>query len=225
MFSAIVLAVVLAAPGSSSSLKETAELKSLIDRMQTFYDKTEDFTAHFQQQYTYPALKRVKASEGEVTFKKPGMMRWDYRSPSPKVFVLSDDNAYAYDPESSTLTKSNFNRSQLSAAVTFLWGKGHLADEFSFSRASCEDCKGTLMTLTPLKPDPRFHFIRLEVDRQTAQVLRTVVVDPDGSENSIRFSDLKINQKVKQAAFKLNLPPETQILDLNAARAAPSRKP
>jgi outer membrane lipoprotein carrier protein len=155
------------------------EVKSLVERMQSFYEKTDDFTASFKQEYTYKAFKRTQTSTGLVTFKKPGLMRWEYAKPSPKSFVLAGEKVYAYDPEAMTLTKASINTHQLSASVTFLWGQGKLADEFDISRAECKACQGPLLALDPVKPDPRFKQIRLEVDPKTAQVLQSTVVDPD----------------------------------------------
>jgi outer membrane lipoprotein carrier protein len=191
------------------------EVKALVGRMQGFYEATRDFKASFKQQYTYKAFNRTQVSSGTVEFKKPGMMRWDYLEPAPRTFVLSGDTAYALDPEAQTITKSSVATSQLSASVTFLWGKGRLADEFQIVKTPCPKCHGTLLTLTPLKPDARFQEIRLEVDPKTAQVLQSTVVDPDGSENVITFTDLKRNVGLTQDSFKLKPPEGTQVIDLS----------
>lgn len=190
------------------------EVKALVDRVQAFYEQTQDFTARFQQDYTYKAFKRKQTSTGSMTFKKPGLMRWEYEKPSPKTFILSNDKLYAHDPAAMTITRGAFDTSQLSASVTFLWGKGKLADEFSIAKVACKDCKGTLLELTPLKPDARFKKVKLEVDPKTAQVLRSIVIDPTGDENAITFSALKANAGVSDDAFKLTPPPNTQVIDL-----------
>ncbi|MDQ3262551.1 MAG: outer membrane lipoprotein carrier protein LolA [Myxococcota bacterium] len=191
-----------------------ADVKALVERMQGFYEKTQDFTARFQQDYTYQAFKRKQTSTGTVAFKKPGLMRWEYLKPSTRTFVLSNDKVYAYDPAAMTLTKGTFDSSQLSASVTFLWGKGQLADEFQIAKVACKDCQGTLLELTPKEADPRFKLIRLEVDPKTAQVRRSIVIDPDGSQNAITFLDMKTNTGLTDAAFKLAPPANTQVIDM-----------
>lgn len=201
------------------------EVKALVDRMQAFYDKAQDFTAQFQQDYTYKAFKRTQTSTGSVTFKKPAMMRWEYEKPSKKTFVLAGDKVYALDPEAMTLTKAAMSTSQLSASVTFLWGQGRLADEFAISKKACEKCKGTLLELNPLTPDPRFQKVLLEVDPATAQVLRSTVIDPDGSENAITFKELKPNVGIDEKAFKLQPPPGTQVVDYTQGIGAEAVKP
>lgn len=199
------------APSKKSEM--TPEVKALVDRMQAFYEKTQDFTADFRQDYTYKAFKRTATSTGTVTFKKPALMRWEYLKPAKKTFVLAGDTVYAHDPEAMLLTVGSINTDKLSASVTFLFGKGKLADEFSIAKVACAKCKGTLLEMTPLTPDPRFQMVKLEVDPTTAQVLRSIVIDPDGSENAITFSNLKANTGVSAEHFKLNPPDGTQVQD------------
>jgi outer membrane lipoprotein carrier protein len=190
------------------------EVKALVARVQAFYEKTTDFTASFRQQYTYQSFNRKQTSEGKVFFLKPAMMRWEYQKPSPKSFVLDGEKVYAYDPEAMTLTIASLRSNQLSASVTFLWGQGKLEKEFAISRVECGSCRGTLLEMIPHKPDPRFQKIKLEVDPRSSQVLRSIVIDPDGSENEIAFSDFRANQKLSKEQFKLQPPPGTQVVDL-----------
>ena len=207
-----------AAAASPKPAKLEPAVQALVERMQAFYEKTQDFRAGFRQDYSYKTFKRKQTSTGTVTFKKPGLMRWDYAKPAPKTFVLAGEKIYAHDPAAQSLTVAKIDTSQLSASVTFLFGKGKLADEFAISRGACTDCKGTLLVLDPLKPDPRFRQVRLEVDPSTAQVLRSIVVDPDGSENAISFLDLKTNVGVAQDFFAINPPKGTHIEDFTKAR-------
>jgi outer membrane lipoprotein carrier protein len=195
----------------------TPEVKSLVDRMQAFYEKTQDFSADFKQDYTYKAFKRTTTSTGKMVFKKPAATRWDYDKPAGKAFVLKDDKVYALDPDALTLTVSQLSTDKLSAAVTFLWGKGKLENEFNISKLDCKDCKGTQLELVPKVPDPRFQKVKLEVDPEKATVLRSTVIDPDGSENAITFSNTKTNTSVEDKAFVVKPPPGTKVVDFTKA--------
>lgn len=188
-------------------------VKVLVDRVQAFYEKTTDFQADFKQEYTYKAFKRTQVSTGKVTFKKPGLMRWEYEKPSPKTFVLAGDRVFAHDPEAKLVTRAAINTNQLSASVTFLFGVGKLENEFNIVQTTCAKCVGTQLEMTPLVPDSRFKKIYLEVDPTTAQVLKSTVIDPDGSENAISFIGLKANVGINEAHFKITPPPGTQVQD------------
>jgi outer membrane lipoprotein carrier protein len=217
---ALLLLVCAAPPDGGASVPEvapTAEVKALVERMQAFYERTQDFTADFRQSYVYKSFGRTVTSTGMVAFKKPAQMRWDYLTPSPRSFVLTGERVYSWDPQAQTLSRAALPTSELSSSVTFLWGKGRLLDEFNIARAPCPDCPGVLLVLTPKKSETRFRELRLELDPKTAQVRKTVVVDPDGSENTILFSDLKTNTGVSKERFILDVPEGTQVLDVNAS--------
>lgn len=201
------------------------EVKVLVDRVQAFYEKTQDFKANFRQEYSYKAFKRVQTSTGTVIFRKPALMRWEYEKPSPKTFVLAGERVFAYDPEAKLVTRAAIATNRLSASVTFLWGQGHLADEFSIAKKTCERCTGTLLELTPLNVDTRFRKVLLEVDPKTAQVIKSTVIDPDGSENAITFLELSTNVGVEEIAFKLTPPPGTQVQDFMNPSPSAAQKP
>lgn len=189
------------------------DVKLLVDRVQAFYEKTTDFTADFKQEYLYKAFKRTQVSTGKVIFRKPALMRWEYEKPAPKTFVLAGDRVLAYDPEAKLVTRAAISTNQLSASVTFLFGVGKLENEFNITKTTCAKCTGTQLELIPLVPDQRFKKIYLEVDETSAQVLKSTVIDPDGSENAISFIGLKTNVGITEAQFKITPPPGTQVQD------------
>jgi outer membrane lipoprotein carrier protein len=197
----------------------SADVRALVDRVQTFYESTKDFRADFRQDYTYKILKRTQTSTGTVTYRKPALMRWEYLKPSARTFVLAGDKVYAYDPDAKLLTRASIATNTLSASVTFLWGQGKLMDEFEIVKKPCSSCKGVLLEMTPLKADPRFKRVFLEVDHATAQVLKSTVIDPDGSENAISFIKLTPNVGVEESVFKLSPPAGTQVQDFTAPKA------
>jgi outer membrane lipoprotein carrier protein len=207
------LLVLGAGPAPAADRPMAPEVTALVDRMQGFYERTQDFTADFRQEYVYKTFNRTVVSTGTVAFQKPAKMRWEYQTPSKRSFVLSGELIYALDPEAQTLTKAALPTSQLSASVTFLWGKGKLFDEFVISRTECKECLGTLLTLVPKKPDARFREVQLDIDPKSAQVRRSIVIDPDGSRNPITFSNLKSNVGLPKETFQLTPPPGTQIVD------------
>jgi outer membrane lipoprotein carrier protein len=212
----MVLALVPDAGGAPPAPEPSPEVKAIVERMQGFYEHTQDFTAAFRQDYAYKTFGRTVTSTGAVAFKKPAQMRWDYLTPAKRSFVLSGEKVYAWDPGAQTLTRAALPSSQLSSSVTFLWGKGRLLDDFTIVRVACTDCQGALLVLTPKKNETRFRELRLELDPKTAQVRKTVVVDPDGSENTIVFSELKTNTGLSKERFVLEVPEGTQVLDASA---------
>ena len=91
----------------------------------------------------------------------------------------------------------------LSAAVTFLWGKGRLAEEFDIQRATRTDLAegGVPLELTPKKAGQGFTKVFLVVDPATGAVRQSVVVQANGSENRISFVEPKLDAAVNAADF------------------------
>jgi outer membrane lipoprotein-sorting protein len=125
----LVVAILLAT-GARADEKDPVAAE-LLAKVQAFYDKTQDLTADVQQKYSFHAMKRTLTSSGTMQLKKPGLMRWDVKKPYGKQFVIDGQALYAYDSDDNEVTvKKDFSADSLSAAVTFLWGKGQLAREF-----------------------------------------------------------------------------------------------
>jgi outer membrane lipoprotein carrier protein len=205
---------------ASAAAKEPAPKDGAIavaaQRMQAFYEKTHDLTAHFQQTFVNPAFHKTLRSEGRLAFEKPGMIRFDYSSPEPKLFVVKGDRIVSYIPAAQQAMEGSFKADQLSASVTFLWGRGHLESEFRIAAANRKDlAPGIALELTPRHPDPRFQRIFFVVDPKSYAVKESLVVDGAGDENRFDFSDLRPDAGLSPKDFDFTPPPGTQIVQLD----------
>jgi outer membrane lipoprotein carrier protein len=177
----------------------------LARKVQGFYERTRDLEARFQQTYTYAGFGRRQVSTGRLLVKKPGMMRWDYESPSRKTIAVKGSRLVQYEPEENqAYVDDRFDASAMSAAVTFLLGKGDLAKEFLLSRG-----EGGALVLHPREPDPRVESIALTAGPE-GEVTATKVVDGAGNVNEIRFSDVRRNPGLADAAFEVKLPKDVR---------------
>lgn len=193
---------------------------TVVARVQSFYEKTQDFTAAFEQTYTYKVFGRAQKSSGRVYVKKPGRMRWEYEKPAPKRFVLDGKKLWIHDPEENqVIVNDQFAADKLSSSVTFLWGKGRLAEEFVVATADRADLQGAVIQLAPKKPQPGFTTIYFGADPATGEVRETIVVDAQGNENRMRFSALKTNVGMSDKDFVFEIPKGATVVD--AAKALP----
>jgi len=192
------------------SPKNSKAAIALTLRVQRFYEETKDFRAHFEQRYTYKVLGRSSKSSGEVVFKKPGLMRWDYKQPREKLFVIDGSNLWVYTPEDqSVLQRKNFTPDSLSSSITFLWGKGKLVEEFDLVLVS-EDT----LSLTPKTPQAGFSALRFVVDMKSGQVKESTVIDAQGNENHMVFSAVQLDTKVDDSLFHFTPPKGVSIQTL-----------
>src|SRR5512138_986367 len=199
---ALLAALALAAAGAPAAPKAPAALAA---RVQGYYERTRDLEARFAQTYTYAGFGRKQVSSGTLRVKKPGMMRWDYEKPTRKTIAVKGARLVQWEPEENqAYVDEKFDASAMSAAVTFLLGKGDLAREFDLSL----DDVGALL-LRPKTPDPRVESIALSVADDGA-VTATRVVDGSGNVNELKFGDVKRNVGIADSAFDVKLPKDVR---------------
>ncbi len=197
---ALALALV-AAPAAPAGPSAAA----LAAKVQAYYERTRDLEAYFAQTYTYAGFGRRQVSSGLLRVKKPGMMRWDYEKPAPKTIAVKGSRLVQYEPEENqAYVDDHFDASAMSAAVTFLLGKGDLAREFDLS----VDDLGALV-LRPKAPDPRVASIALTVAEDGA-VTATRVVDGSENVNELKFSGVRRNVGIPDAVFEVKLPKDVR---------------
>jgi outer membrane lipoprotein carrier protein len=191
-----------ARPAAAAPSAAEADARALARRVQGYYERTKDLTATFKQTYTYAGFGRRQLSSGTLLVKKPGMMRWDYTSPSRKTIAVKGSRLVQLEPEENqAYVDERFDASAMSAAVTFLLGKGDLAKEFTLAL----DGTGGLL-LRPKEADPRVESIVLAVGPE-GEVRGTRVVDGSGNVNEIAFADVRRNTGLADGAFEVKLPP------------------
>jgi outer membrane lipoprotein carrier protein len=199
--------------------KASPSVDEIVRRMQSFYEKAHDLSARFVQTYENRGFHQTLQSEGRFVFKKPGMIRFDYEKPEPKFFVVKHDQIVSYSPAAQQAMTGTFHADQLSASVTFLFGKGDLAAEFKVSKADRPDLTaGIALLLLPKKADPRFDRLYLVVDPQNYEVRESLVVDGSGNENRFVFSEVKANGGVPDNAFEVRLPEGTQVMKMGEGK-------
>lgn len=193
----LLLLVAAPSPGGTPSPEATA----LARKVQGFYESTRDLRARFVQTYTYAALGRRQVSKGTLEVKKPGKMRWDYASPTVKTIAVNGPRLVQWEPEANqAFVDEKFDATAMSAAVTFLLGKGSLEKEFLLSTG-----EGGTLVLRPRSPDARVDTVTLTAGPD-GQVTRTRVVDGQGNVNDIVFEEIRTNTGIPDARFEIELP-------------------
>ena len=207
----ILVALLLAAPAHKKATAAADPARALAGRVQSFYAHTKDFSAKFDQHYTYLAMGRVEDSAGSVQVKKPGAVRWDYEKPDKRTLFVQGKTLWIWRPDDQEAqVKRDFGGDQLSSAFTFLWGKGDLLKEFSprVVAQPAELPRGDALELTPLKPVAGVAKLLFVVGKD-GQVLASVVTNPQGDVNQIIFSEAQVDQGLPDSLFHFEPPKGT----------------
>ena len=204
------------APAPAVNATARLDLATVVDRVQKKYDGAADFRASFNQTLTNTAFKRRTPSTGEVLLKKPGRMRWNYKTPDPKMYLSDGDMLWLYEPEDKQAFKQDLKSSQLPAALAFLTGKGKLANEFDITFAKdpvVGSARDYVLALVPKQAQAQVKSMLFVVDPETFFVRETMIIDGQGNTNDLLFSDIKINGRLQDATFRWSPPAGIRVVD------------
>ena len=215
----LLLVAMTQAPGPAPAVMPVAarmDVKTVVAEVQKRYDGAADFRARFTQTLNSPALGRKTSSSGDVTFKKPGRMRWDYEKPDKSSYVTDGGVLWLYEPDDKQAFKQDLKGSQLPAALAFLTGKGKLAVEFDivFAGKVAYGSPGDyVLSLSPKTPQAQVKGILFVVDPRTYDVRESVITDAQGNTNDLVFSDIRVNTRVPETLFHFTPPAGVRVID------------
>jgi len=183
-------------------------------QVEAFYKDKGDIRARFLQKVKKPGRRRQLTKSGSVFFKRPGMMRWDYRRPE-RVFYISDGKVlWSYQPEDALVTRLDIHASELYHQSRYLFGQGDISKDFNLSEG-----KGTTKALYALELKARkssrdFKAITLFVDRASGEIRRTQLVDPYDNSSVIEFT--KVSYKsLDKTPFTFKPPANVTVRNLS----------
>ena len=206
--SVLALGVLAAAQGAVPAAPPAAP--DLARRLQARYETIRDFSADFTQTYQGLLLRRAATERGTMQLKKPLRVRFTYESPERKVFVSDGSQFYSYFPRDKSGTVSPLPKdTELSTALMFLAGRGNVVRDFTASMEPNPPAGEWQLRLTPRTPAD-FDSLTLLVDRQTLVLRGFISVDDQGT-NTVRFTNLKENTGLRDAAFLFSFPKGTEI--------------
>ena len=200
--------VAAAVPVVHGQAAETPD--ALARRLQARYDAIKDFTADFAQTYEGGVLRRKTTESGTLLVKKPGRMRWEYKTPEEKLFVADGRKLYTWVPADRQVTVSALPAEDAPATpVLFLLGRGELTRDFTASIPAAvagAPPDSLALALVPKTPVPDYDRLTLVVDRATLGLRMLIARDGQGGTSTFVFSKLKENVGLADAKFAFTIP-------------------
>ena len=201
------LALILICAGSCSILQAQG-VKEIAAAVDQHYNGLRSLQADFTEVYKGAGIERTES--GTLLLKKPGKMRWEYRSPKEKLFVSDGKNVWLYIPDQRQARKMVLKKLEdLRSPIAFLLGKSNLMKELeglSLATDHVAETPGhTVLRGVPKAMGQRVEEVLLEVNRQN-QIVRISVTEGDGSLTEYRFRNLTENGAVGDDAFRFAPP-------------------
>src|SRR5437016_14093567 len=121
-----VLVALLTAPLCAADA--ASDIKNLAAAVDAHYNHLRSLEAEFTEVYRGSGMDRTES--GTLWLKKPGKMRWEYRSPKEKLFVSDGKDAWFYLPGDKQVRKTQVRKlDDLRSPLAFLLGKTKLEKE------------------------------------------------------------------------------------------------
>jgi outer membrane lipoprotein carrier protein len=187
------------------------DLNAIASKIQKTYDGIQDIQANFVQLTTSASIKQTQKAEGVVYFKKPGMMKWEYKSPNTDIIVSDGKTFWAYQRDIGQVMTGNASSNETSISNNFLSGMGNLKKDFDIELSE-QDNISYLLKLKPKAPQPNVQKLYIAVDKKTFFVVKTIVYDVIGNETKVIFENLKINQSISTNMFKFQIPEGVKVV-------------
>ena len=205
--SCLTVLLLLVLPSTERAAEPTAA--ELADGLQRKYSTVRDFTADFVQEYK-SVLKKRLTERGTVKVKKPGLMRWDYKSPEEKQFVSDGINMYTYIRQDRQYFITPLpTDDKATTPILFLAGKGNLVRDFTPSRVETPaglPAGSRALKLTPKVPQTEFEWLMIVFDPSTFALRGLSFLDSQGGESTFVFTNWKENTGVATETFVFKPP-------------------
>jgi outer membrane lipoprotein carrier protein len=198
---------------ASSAAPASPKTDEAVKKLQARYDATKDFTADFTQEVDVPTLGQKLQSSGQVFFKRPGKMRWEFAEPDPQTIVADGTTLWVYQPQHHQVLKAPFRAAFQSATpLSFLFGVGKLREDFNASLLPDTDASRLRMKLVP-KQDREIGTIVLDVDPKSYDIVGAEITDPLGNVTRLVFTTMKRDVGLDDAKFEFVVPPGTDVVE------------
>jgi outer membrane lipoprotein carrier protein len=207
--------VTLALLFPSMGKAQAPDLDQVIAKVQETYQGIQDLSARFQQVSLIKGSPEKEESSGVVLLKKPGMMRWEYKSPEPRLIVCDGKTLYIYSPADQQVLVQEATKAFTSSTVNLLAGMGKLREDFliQWGKTATKGSSGALLLeLKPVQSGGQIEGILMEIRPQTYLVERMVLKDIFSNTTTLSFKKVKVNTGLSDSLFTFVPPPGTQVI-------------
>ena len=184
------------------------------------YNHLRSLQSDFTEIYRGDGPERVES--GTLWLKKPRKMRWEYRSPSEKLFVSDGQAVWFYLPAERQLRKTALRKlDDVRSPLAFLLGKTKLENELrGLSKVVDQSPLGAGNTLlrgvpqgiVPQAMAGQVSEVQLEIT-PSDQIVRIVLMEQDGATTEFRFAGWKENLELSDSRFQFAPPPGVETVE------------
>jgi outer membrane lipoprotein carrier protein len=191
------------------------DVKALASAVDAHYNHLRSLEAEFTEVYRGAGMERTES--GTLWLKKPGKMRWEYRSPKEKLFVSDGRDAWFYVPQDRQARKESAKKLEdVRSPLAFLLGKTKLEKELqglSLAPDIPPMASGDVVLRgVPTSLADQITEIVLEISPEN-RIVRIFLQSVDGAATEYRFTEQKEDMAIADSRFDFKPPAGTEVVD------------
>ncbi|HEV2400930.1 MAG TPA: outer membrane lipoprotein chaperone LolA [Candidatus Sulfotelmatobacter sp.] len=191
------------------------DIKTISANVDNHYNHLRSLEAEFTEVYRGSGMDRTES--GTLWLKKPGKMRWEYRSPKVKLFVSNGKDAWFYVPDDRQARKESAKKLEdARSPLAFLLGKTKLEKELRGLSLAPDieplTAGDVVMRGVPTALADQISEIVLEVTPDH-RIVRLIVQGVDGASTDYRFTDQKEDVGIADGRFDFKAPAGIEVVD------------
>jgi outer membrane lipoprotein carrier protein len=203
----------------AASLAPQPSVPSIAAAVDSRYNHLQTLQTDFVEIYRGAGMERTES--GTLWLKKPGKMRWQYRSPREKLFVSDGKDAWFYVPGEPQVRRTPVRQlDDLRSPLAFLLGKTKLEKELSGLSVATDVAPMTAGNLVirgvPKTMADQVSQVLIEVT-PASWIDRIILEGTDGSNTEFRFQHQTEDGKIDDKNFRFSVPPGVEVIDGNFA--------
>lgn len=198
-----------------------AAANTATQKVQDKYKEITAMRADFTQILVHKESGSRETRNGVIHFKKPLLVRWETKKPSPELLLVTGDAIWDVFPDEEIAYKYTLDLAKDSRSiVSVVTGQASLDNDF-FVEDKGMDQGMTSLHLYPKEPTQAMVEARLWIDPKTDLIKKIRVYDFYGNENEMTFTRQDVNPKIQNSLFTYTPPKGFEIEDRtkNAAGA------
>lgn len=204
--------IALLPAGAANPAPDVHAIAQAVDKR---YNQLQTLQAEFTETYRGAGIERTES--GSLWLKKPGKMRWEYRSPKEKLFLSDGKDAWFYLPGDRQVRRTSVRKlDDLRSPLGFLLGKTRLEKELDGLSAAPDVAPvtpgNTVLRGVPKAMADRIREVVLEITPDY-HIARIQFEEADESVTEYRFSEPRENGVIADQRFRFIPPPGVEIVD------------
>jgi outer membrane lipoprotein carrier protein len=207
----------VASPATSAA-PAGVSAEDLVRAVEKRYAAIRTLSANFTQTFRSGELSQSVTERGRLFVRRPGQMRWDYREPEKKIFLVEPGGTtLSYLPADLRAIRSRLPSD--APHLDLLMGQSDLLQSFAATEVTLKDPAfpgSRAVKLVPRRPIEGIEMVYLEIEPRMMTVERVLVLDPMGNESDLVLDRVVENAAVKADVFDVRIPAGVSVQDATA---------